>query len=76
MKDVIQEFEVDVDVSDRTRLYDYATSRHISRKDGEKWEAEHFHPFGGTAHVDAADENLMLQVNVVVGIKTTVIVVY
>lgn len=62
MQDLIEEFEVDIDVSDRERLYDYATCRYINRKSGEKWEAEHFHPYGGTNHVEAADENMMLQV--------------
>ena len=60
--EAIEEFEVDIDVTDRERLYDYATCRSLHREAGGKWERDQFLAHGGTAHVQATDENMMLQV--------------
>ena len=59
MEDVIAEFEVDVNIRDVPRLYDYATCQYVTHK-GENWPPlEHL---GGTDHIEKTDENMMMQV--------------
>ena len=63
MKAQIEEFEIDVDVTDRVTLYDYATCRYVqgSKQEHGRWRESIAH-LGGTEHIDKHDENMMMQV--------------
>ena len=62
MKECIDEFEVDIDVTDRTRLYDYSTCQYVTRGMDEKWTKDKLKPYGGIEHIKETDENMMVQV--------------
>ena len=63
MKAAIDEFDIEVDVSDTTRLYDYATCREVRREEGKEWEKAQFMGLGGTDHL--IDENMNIQVKTI-----------
>ena len=68
MKEHIDEFDIELDLSDRTRLYDYATCQEVPRKVGKDWDKAQFTSLGGTDHIGDADENMMLQVNYLINL--------
>jgi len=63
IKDCVDEFAIDVDISDRNHLYDYANQQDIRRKEGESWDWSKITKLGGLQHIEDADESLMLQVS-------------
>ena len=67
----IDEFEVDVDVSERMTMYDYATCCFVHRtpQDEPGWRPEHFARLGGTDHIAKHDENMMMQVRYLIALN-------
>ena len=60
----IDEFEVDIDVSERMTMYDYGTCRYLHRTASHPpgWRHVQLVHLGGTDHIDKQDENMMMQV--------------
>ena len=60
--DKIEEFDIEIDISDRTRVYDYGTCKEVLRDQDKSWEPSQFKGLGELEHVEEADENMQLQV--------------
>ena len=62
MKELVDGFDIELDLSDCTQLYDYATCQEVCRQEGKDWDKTQFTGLGGTDHIGEEDENMMLQV--------------
>ena len=63
----VQQFDIEVDISERTHLYDYGTCKKVVREE-KKWDHHQWHGLGGTNHDGAMDNNSMIQVIALVNI--------
>ena len=56
--ETIEKFAIHLDISDRDRLYDYVTCRHIRRPDSGKWNLDDLQKYGDISNItDNEEEN-------------------